>query len=326
MDKEYFIELLNKHLKGKSSPEEEQFLISYYALFSQEPEVLDLIGEDEKKMLKTQIQEDIWTRVSEDVYKKGTRIRYINKWSVGVAAASVAILVCVSLLIFPSRQRDKREPVAVQIPSPKENLLIRLPDGSTVVLSSGSKLDYPSSFDGLAKREVYLEGQAFFDIKHNVSRPFIVHTGKLETKVLGTSFNIKAMPNDVNIVITVKSGKVRVSDHQKTLGIIIPDEQIIYNKQDTRSIQKTVNADKFLDWKRQDLFVNDLTVAEVAELLEDQFNVKISINDLSIGSKRFTATLPSDESLEQALKSICEFNGAQYYYDKEKGTVAIGAK
>lgn len=324
MDKKYFIGLLNKYLAGEGTREEEQLLISYYGLFQDDPEVLDLLSEDKKEELKGQIQSAIWRRISDNAEGEG-RVRFINRWQVGVAA-SVAIVLSVSLLLFFSNRHDKKEPVAMQAPSLKENHLLCLPDGSTVVLSPGSKLDYPSSFDGLAKREVYLEGQAFFDIKHNVSRPFIVHTGKLETKVLGTSFNIKAMPGDVNIVVTVKSGKVSISDQQKTMGIIVPDEQIIYNRQDARSIRKTVDADSFLDWKRQDLFVNNLTVSEVVSLLEQLFSVKIIVTDPVIGTKRFTATLPKDESLEQALKSICEFNGALYYYDKEKATVTITSK
>ena len=144
--------------------------------------------------------------------------------------------------------------------------------------------------------------------------------------MLGTSFNIKAMPGDVNIVVTVKSGKVGIRDQQKTMGVIVPDEQIIYNRRDARSVRKTVDADSFLDWKRQDLFVNNLTVSEVVSLLEQQFSVKITVTDHVIGTKRFTATLPKDETLEQALKSICEFNGALYYYDREKAAVRITSK
>jgi len=110
------------------------------------------------------------------------------------------------------------------------------------------------------------------------------------------------------------------------MGVIVPDEQIIYNRRDARSVRKTVDADSFLDWKRQDLFVNNLTVSEVVSLLEQQFSVKITVTDHVIGTKRFTATLPKDETLEQALKSICEFNGALYYYDREKAAVRITSK
>src|SRR6185437_5197374 len=282
MDKKYFLGLLNKYLAGEVTREEEQLLISYYGLFQHDPEVLDLLSEDKKEELKGQIQGAIWRRISDSEPGRG-RVRHLNRWQVGVAA-TVAVVLCVSLLLYFSGRQDEKAPFAIHTPSLKENHLLCLPDGSTVVLSAGSKLDYPSSFDGLAKREVYLEGQAFFDVKHNVSRPFIVHTGKLETRVLGTSFNIKAMPGDVNIVVTVKSGKVGIRDQQKTMGVIVPDEQIIYNRRDARSVRKTVDADSFLDWKRQDLFVNNLTVSEVVSLLEQQFSVKITVTDHVIGT------------------------------------------
>jgi len=201
-----------------------------------------------------------------------------------------------------------------------------LPDGSTVILSFGSKLDYPSSFEGLPRREVYLTGQAFFDVRKSTVRSFVVHTGKLTTTVLGTSFNIKAYPGDMDITITVKRGAVKVSDQHKTLGIIRPDQQIVYNKQKANSVQTEVTTDNYLDWKQQDLLFDNLTVEEAAKLLEERFNVKIVISDASIGARHFTTTFPRSESLEEALKSICEFNEAVFKYDKEKAIVTISDK
>lgn len=86
-----------------------------------------------------------------------------------------------------------------------------------------------------------------------------------------------------------------------------------------------VKAEIYLDWKEQDLLFADVTVAEATELLEERFNVKISFNDEIIKSNRFTTTLLKGESLEQVLKSICEFNSAAYQYDKENATVIISS-
>ena len=205
----------------------------------------------------------------------------------------------------------------------KENRVIFLPDGSTVILSPGSKLNYPSSFDGMEKREVFLEGQAFFDIKHNASRPFIVHTGKLATIVLGTAFNIKALPSETEITVTVKRGKVKVSDQDKILGVITPNQQITYNQRKVSSTVKVLDNDSYLDWKEQDLLFDNLTIAEAAKLLEERYKVKITISDQSISSQRFTTTFSKNESFEQILKSICIFNGVVYKYNKEKATAII---
>jgi ferric-dicitrate binding protein FerR (iron transport regulator) len=127
----------------------------------------------------------------------------------------------------------------------------------------------------------------------------------------------------MDITVTVKQGAVRVSDQHKTLGIIRPDQQIIYNKQKANSIQKEVADDNYLDWKQRDLLFDNLTVEEAARLLEERFNVKISISSPSIRTRRFTTTFPRNETLEEALKSICEFNEAVFNYDKEKAAVMI---
>src|SRR5665647_2877096 len=175
----------------------------------------------------------------------------------------------------------------------------------------------------MEKREVFLYGQAFFDIKHNASRPFIVHTGKEETIVLGTAFNIKAFPGEKDITVTVKRGKVKVSDQNKILGIITPSQQITYNKEKVSSTLKIVNTDSYLDWKDQDLFIDNLTLSEAAKLLEERYKVKIIISDSSIREQRFTATITKGESFEREIKSICVFNGINYTYNKEKSMVII---
>ena len=208
----------------------------------------------------------------------------------------------------------------------KQNRVIFLADGSTVILSGESKLKYPSTFEGLKTREVYLEGQAFFDIKHISSKPFIVHTGNLETKVLGTAFNIKAFPDEDNITVTVKRGRVSVNDQNKVLGIITPNEQITYAKSKIKSSIQTVKNESYLTWKQEDLLIDNLTISEAAKLLEDRYNVKIIIDNPDVESLRFTSTFSKNEPLDEVLSSICLFNGLGYTYNKEKSLVTLDLK
>ncbi|WP_411274953.1 FecR family protein [Daejeonella sp.] len=322
MDKHYFLELLHRYLKDEATKEEHQFLLNYYNLFQSEPDVLALLSQEKKEELKSQMHTSIWQNIS-SAEQPDENVKPIKRWLVRMVAAAILLAICTIGVFFLRNESTKKQTVAAQVNQQKLNRLVRLPDGSTVIVSSGSKLNYPSSFDGLARREVYLEGQAFFDIKHNASKPFIVHTGQLETTVLGTAFNIKAFPGDIDITVTVTRGKVKVSDQNKTLGIILPRQQITCNKQKANSTLKTVDADTYLDWKAQDLLFDDVTVAEAAELLEERFNVNITFSDQLIKSNRFTTTFLKGESLEQVLKSICEFNDAVYQYDKEKATVII---
>lgn len=350
MDKHYFLELLHKYLKDEATNEEHQFLLSYYNLFQSEPDVLALLSQEKKEELKSQMHTSIWQNISRGVQPDETsmshrsktdmnrareaslplknklsneNVKPIKRWLVRMIAAAILLAICTIGIFFLRNESAKNQTVAAHINQQKINRLVRLPDGSTVIISAGSKLNYPSSFDGLARREVYLEGQAFFDIKHNTSKPFIVHTGQLETTVLGTAFNIKAFPGDIDITVTVSRGKVKVSDQNKTLGIILPNQQITCNQQKANSTLKTVDTDTYLDWKAQDLLFDDVTVAEAAELLEERFDVNITFSDQLIKSNRFTTTFLKGESLEQVLTSICEFNGVVYQYDKERAIISI---
>lgn len=337
MDKHYFIKLLQKYSEGNVTNEERQFLESYYNLFQNQPDILNRLSEDQKEEIKEHLTDRLWDNISKTREGK-TKIKKINTGVIRVVAAAIIFIAFISSIFFLYNTSNKKDSnIAIQQSTnkinadakasisshQKENRVIFLPDGSTVFLSPGSRLNYPSSFDGMKKREVYLQGQAYFDIKHNAARPFVVHTGKVQTTVLGTAFNIKAEKDDNDVTVTVTRGKVRVSDSHKTLGIITPQQQINYNAEnETATLTKVKNKD-FLDWKNRDLFIDNLTLTEAAKLLEEQYQIKIIIKDPSIMEQRFTATFPKNEKLEEAVKSISEFNGLSYSINKEKSLVTI---
>ncbi|MEO6133539.1 MAG: FecR domain-containing protein [Ginsengibacter sp.] len=327
MDKHYFIKLFKKYQHGNLTFEEQQFLIKYFDLFQNEPDVMQTMDSEEKQNLKNSIQNSIWEHVLIDGSKKAP-VRFMNRSFVKWAAASVAILIIISSIVYFSIDSKKPMEENNVVIQKQENRIIFLPDGSKVILSPGSRLNYPSSFDELTTREVYLVGQAYFDIKHNNTKPFIVHSGKVETIVLGTAFNIKAMEGESDITVTVTRGKVKVVDleKKKVLGVLTRDQQITYCTVKTKLVTRTVDSEKLLDWKNQDLLCDNLTLAEAAELLGERYHVTINIDSELTRSQRFTATFPRNENLEQILKSICVFNGLEYQYDKEKSTIEIRNK
>ncbi len=323
MDKQIFLELLHRYLNDKATGEEERFLIKYYDLFSDEPDVVALMDDLHRKKLKNDIKAAIFRAIDDDV-EPGKKTLPFKAVFLRIAAAAVVVGFLATGVLFFRGHTDKPQAAHALVRQQKSNLFITLSDGSSVILSYGSKLRYATTFTGLPKREVYLEGQAYFDIKHDASKPFIVHTGKVETTVLGTAFNIKAMPDDKIITVTVTRGRVKVSDQQRELGVIIPNQQIIYNKAELNATQSKIDAKVITNWTSQEnLYFEDVTVAEAAKLLEQRFKVKIIFKDQIVLSKRFTSTFDNTASLDKDLKSICEFNEASYTYDKDKSTITI---
>jgi ferric-dicitrate binding protein FerR (iron transport regulator) len=324
MHKRYFIKLVRKHIKGNATPEEEQLLFSYYNLFEFEPDVIELLN-DERQQIKDHISENIKQGIELRARTKTARILKIGYISAAAAVIAGFLITYTIFLHQPQKQQQKQIAKVITIKK-NENRLIHLPDGSVAIVMKGSKLTFPASFDGLKKREVYLEGEAYFDIKHNAGQAFIVHTGKLQTTVLGTAFNVKALKTDKFIVVTVTRGKVSVGDKNKVYGTITPNQQIVFNKSKANSQMKQVDAAEFACWQGQDLMLDDVTMEEASKLLKERFKVEIQCVDPKLQINRFTTEFQYSESLEHVLKILAQYNNTTYSYDKENNIVTIGNK
>lgn len=338
MDKAHFIILLQKYLLGKATKAERQFLLSYYELFDNEPEVTNLLNGEQKEALKNQIRDSIWQNIlqheearenaaqADNLEARPKRWRMNSWWFPGIPAAALVLALCLTGGIYLNNKTQDSKKIISQTEQSQEQRLIRLPDGSMVIISKGSKLDYPASYQNLATREVFLEGQAYFDVKHDSLKPFIVHAGSLKTTVLGTSFSIKAWPEEVDVSVRVSKGKVSVADQFKTVGTLVQDQHLTFSKEKSQVIEKEVESRETETWKSQDLLVDDVSMEEITELLKERFDVDIVCQKEVIQPERFTITILKNESLEQVLRSVCEFNDAVYEYNKDKASVMISRK
>ena len=207
---------------------------------------------------------------------------------------------------------------------------ISLPDGSQVKLNSGSKLVFPRSF-AANTREVFLEGEAFFEVEKNPGRPFIVRSGDLVTTVLGTSFNIKAYPEEEAIAVTVATGKVKVrkdaatdestkTTHQEME--LSPNQQAIYSLTGDGITKHDVDATKYLSWSNGTLHFEETRFEEVIITLSRWFDVEFEVvneglNDcLIIGEYK-------NASMHTVLESLKVVLGIEYEFT-EKGVKIDG--
>jgi len=159
-----------------------------------------------------------------------------------------------------------------------------LPDGSVVALNSNSQLQFPKKFRGNT-REVTIIGEAFFDVKPNPEKPFVINAGKAQVKVLGTSFNVSAYPETETVEVVVKTGKVQVvnnlgeSLNNESEVFLSPGEKsILFNE--SNILQKTENLDpNYLAWKTHDLIFNEVPLIEVVQCLEKVYHVQIQLSE-----------------------------------------------
>lgn len=249
-----------------------------------------------------------------------------KSWKWGIAA-SLVFLVSFAVTMY---DRSTRTEVPVQVAvsaqpmtvksTQTERRLIILPDGSSVWLNKESKLQYPDAFSE-NQREVSLTGEAYFDIKPDTSRPFIIHSGEIKTTVLGTAFNIRAFPEEASVVVTVTHGRIRVEDNNRNEKVLTDRQQLLINVAGSHVIQQRVADNTDTEWKEEDLVLDNITFAEARKLIQDRYGVEIVFQNDALKSCRFTSTFLKDASLNQILTAICIVNRATF--EIEGNTISI---
>ena len=189
---------------------------------------------------------------------------------------------------------------------------IKLSDGTSVQLNSNSHLEYAADFRGKQKREVTLHGEAFFDVAHDPSHPFVIHTGKITTTVLGTAFNISAYDNQKAVTVTVTRGRVVVQRADKTLAILTPNEQLNWKKGQDYQIKQTVNAEEITAWKAQDLIMDDITLLQAADLISKRYGVEVLFKNNKVKKCRFTAAFLNRNDIGQVTEVLTAITGANF--------------
>jgi transmembrane sensor len=230
-------------------------------------------------------------------------------------SAAAAIVVAVTLGIYVKMFKDIDSPVASNqmtseiLISVKGPEFVILPDSSTVLLNKGSQLSYNKTF-GKELREVSLIGEAFFDIKHDPSHKFVVHSGKVTTTVLGTAFNVKELPTQV--VVTVTRGKVAVKDDVQEFGTITKNERFTVNTEKSICARTTVKEGIAEAWTSQFIIINNEPFQRAMEIFENKFNVDITVENEELRNCRVTIDFLEKPKFEEALSVLCSLTSATW--------------
>jgi ferric-dicitrate binding protein FerR (iron transport regulator) len=234
---------------------------------------------------------------------KPSTIRLFATWI--TRAAAILLLPVLGLHFYTVSESasgsDKYASLAVdslEIIAPiGSRTVVQLTDGSEVHLNYGSKLKYPQIFSGNT-REVVLTGEGYFNVAHNPDKPFIVKTGKLDIKALGTAFNVFAY-TDVDVIkATLVEGKV-VLEHpgknckEKTIGGMVPGQHVAYNTSTGEIFSSEGNIEKYIAWKDGKLVFENESICQVAARLSRMFNVDIEIDD-NIKDLTYTVTFVNE--------------------------------
>lgn len=195
-----------------------------------------------------------------------------------------------------------------------------LPDSSEVWLNAGTTIKY-SPKNNSARRLVYLDGEAYFSVKRDENKPFIVQAQQLSVKVLGTRFNVKAYSGDEKIITTLESGKVEVALPVKEARVLKPDEQLAYHVRTSAIDVTKVIATEAIGWREGQLIFTNASLKEMLQTLERRFDIPIiSHRDIST-SQLYTIKFLKGESLEEILDVLQDLIG--FTYQKQPNQIVL---
>lgn len=234
------------------------------------------------------------------------KVRSLNRiWS---AAAAIAVLLVAGWWIFMHEAGSKTLEYST---ADNQSRSITLPDQSKIVLNENSTLAY--TFDG-KNRQVELSGEAFFDVEKDPKHPFVIHSGEVETKVLGTSFNIRAYPDEAKVKVSVKTGRVEVRQVQKSQPeaapalVLLPGNTGVYSTEEAVLEKAPDIATEDVDaWQQGTVvFAGGTTLAEVIPAVEKLYDIKIQADASILSSTIYGARFTRDMSVQDALNLITD--------------------
>ncbi|MDN5210399.1 FecR domain-containing protein [Fulvivirgaceae bacterium BMA12] len=316
INKKHFEKLLKKYEAGLCNKNEMQVLMEFYQTYQKNQNWQKELGDQE--VLESELLHKINARIakSENVtttYHQKSILRHILRVAAVIVIALIASFAVYQYASVPDNEND-RVVMTEKVTQKGQKSTIILSDGTQIRLNSDSKLIYPERFSN-QEREVLLEGEAFFDVTKDEKRPFIIKSAGLTTKVLGTSFNVKAFPQEISQV-TVASGKVQVTSGNSQSSInshlLVSGEQINYDPSSGQMLKIEVGIEQFLAWKDGILNFEEMDLHEATKILERWYGVTITFDNDSIRHCRIVRGTYKDENLFNVLKSFQYFLGFEY--------------
>ena len=277
--------LVDKSFQKKTSKKEEKLLNDFSWSVYQNSQW------DEDKMGTSQeVSAHIFKGIQFQIEKKNAFHSYL-KYGV---AASIILLVSLGFLF---KEPSSVEQLTFQTAAlPKS---IQLADGSKVYLASYSKLNYPAQFEGDERNVSLLKGNAFFEIAKDKKHPFIIASGDIKTKVLGTSFHIQLSESKSEVIVV--TGKVNVSSKTQNIDLV-PNEMASFEGQ--KLTKKRTDSSLLVNWYAEDVMLNQVTLKQVIAIIQYKYGVKFEYNNEQLLATPVTVFVEKEASLESVLQQI----------------------
>lgn len=259
--------------------------------------------------------------------RKNIRIKKMKRISFRIAAVLIPVIFIIGFYIQLNSRVDlfgtsEYEEVIV---AKGERIQMIFQDGTKVYINSDSKLRYPKKF-ALNSREVFLEGEAYFEVAKNKRRPFIVNLNGPAIHVLGTSFNVQDYPENRDIVVCLDEGNINLTLPTEKKYPVQPGEKLVYNKENNQcSISRMNDMQHMSIWKQNVIVFKDTPLPEVLKILNRWYNVDFKIEDNRVLGYEYTLT-SENSLLEKVLMDLEKISPIKFEYNEDKKEVKVKMK
>lgn len=317
-DNHILMKLLEKQENGTITSEELQWLYVWYDHFPVQ-EDLTFVSEEERSETGEAIKRRIYAHIenkhpeTDTQTRRRKRILPLLSWK--AAAVLLFMIICGTMTYYFNTvdQGTVDSYTTITVPRGKNSRQVTLPDNTTVWLSPGSILRYPVRFSKKERLVKLIEGMAFFSVTKDKSGPFTVVTnGNIHTKVLGTSFNIKAYRELSGVTVSVATGVVQVSDENGKPALLRAGEQVVYSKETQRFLKSDINPREIGRWKEGAIVLNNATIDEIAVMLTKIYDVEVNYDKEKLKDCHFNIHVSNQLSLVQVLDIIQQIGGIRY--------------
>jgi ferric-dicitrate binding protein FerR (iron transport regulator) len=319
--------LINKIIAGTATKEE---IAKWEKLIRQQPAYAALVPwlrgvqEEQKDTTSPFYAVDAWQDFKTKLPARTLQPRGVFRlWQKAGVAAAVALILSLCWWLSPSLNQSSSKMMAslvtYTVPNGQKKH-ITLPDSTQIWMNAGTVVKMPADWGKDSIREVWLDGEGFFEVRKNSSRSFIVHTPEATVRVLGTSFNIEAY-HHIPVAVTVVTGKVRFSAKGGQSVTLIQNQRAVLMDE----FQTTqTEAILYSEWREGILQFRDEPLLKVIGTLERRFNVPMKVIG-TIGKDQYcTARFAADESLDNILESLQHIYGLTI--TQKEGTILIQSK
>jgi len=244
--------------------------------------------------------------------------QHITPWIVSTVA-SIALLVIATGLFFYAESSKSQQYNTIIVP-PGQRINVLLSDNTNVWLNANTTFRYPSKF-ARKNREVFLDGEAWFDVSKNKKKPFIVKTDQGEVRVTGTTFNLEAYSEYKNFVTSLFEGSVDIYQNNAKLATLKPNQKGMLQN-DRYFISTIDNTDEYL-WRNGLIAFNNMKLEDILLELEKYFDIQIEINTKKLPQHRYTGKFRQADGVDYALRVLQKSIHFSYNRDDEKQIIYI---